>query len=279
MKHRNIPLLLLQVCVCLIFLGRAYQHLFWDAPFRAFFWNESLLKPVVENWFGGNWKTYSTSLTTDSWIEFFKHAVGFMYLLMGVGALFVQKLSKKSAVFLPIGSMCLIILSLLYCREKFFHVGQFFEYTAQFTAPLLLYLWCKTRLYRERLIQLGLIACALTFVCHGLYAVGYYPRPGTFVDMTISSLHVDEATAHLILQIAGYLDFVVALLIFIPQTQKVALLYMVFWGFLTAFARVYAYFIPSLAIDTLSQWWFETAFRLIHGGLPLFVYLVKRNAK
>lgn len=277
MKKRDVALLVLQWCVILVFVGRAYQHIFWDAPFRAFFWNEDLLKPVVENWFGGSWKEYSTSITTDRWIEGIKHTIGFLYLLIAFISLFVQRLPKRITLLLPIGSVCLFILALLYCKEKFFHIGQLFEYAAQFTAPTLLYLWVKTTVDKRRIMQFGLIACALTFICHGLYAVGYYPRPGTFVDMTIMSLHVKEATAHQILEVAGYLDFLVAILIFIPVTQRWALLYMVLWGFLTAFARVYTYFIPELAFDTLSQWWFETAFRLIHGGLPLFLYLVKRK--
>ena len=39
------------------------------------------------------------------------------------------------------------------------------------------------------------IAIALTFSAHGLYAIGYYPQPGVFVDMLINILHFSETTA------------------------------------------------------------------------------------
>ena len=59
------------------------------------------------------------------------------------------------------------------------------------------------------------VAIAVTFISHGLYALNYYPRPGHFTEMVMDILGVKEATAILFLNVAGILDFVIAVGIFI----------------------------------------------------------------
>ena len=113
------------------------------------------------------------------------------------------------------------------------------------------------------------IAIALTFTCHGLYAAGYYPRPGQFVDMTINILHTSEKNAILFLNIAGLLDFAISILIFIPKFSRMALIYAVVWGGLTALARLVANFYWENLEHTFGFWFWEMLYRAPHALIPL----------
>ncbi len=268
---------ILKISTFLIFLGRAYQHIVWDAPYRAFLWDEGNLKGIVENIFGVTWNDYVTSLSAASAISFSIRTIGVFYLLCAIATLLMKPNMKKlGKLFLLGGSIGLFILALLYCKEKFFHVGQFFEYTIQFMSPVLLYMVMFTAIEFKKIRLIALIAIALTFSCHGLYAIGYYPRPGTFIDMTLNTLPITEPSAHLMLKIAGVLDFVVAIAIFIPRISYAALIYAFVWGGLTAIARLAGHFHIDFLGNTFSQWTWEMLIRLPHALIPLFVMIADR---
>ncbi|WP_299443648.1 hypothetical protein [uncultured Aquimarina sp.] len=270
-------ILILKTSTFLIFLGRAYQHIVWDAPYRALLWDESILKGVVENIFGVSWNDYVTSLSAASSISFSIKIIGLFYLFCAIATLFIKPNMKKlGKLFLLGGSIGLFILALLYCKEKFFHVGQFFEYTIQFISPVLLYMVMFTATEFKKIRLIALIAIALTFSCHGLYAIGYYPRPGTFIDMTLNTLPITEPSAHLMLKIAGILDFVVAIAIFIPRISYAALIYAFIWGGLTAIARLVGHFHIEFLGNTFSQWTWEMLIRLPHALIPLFIMIADR---
>jgi len=183
MSKKNIILILRISCCCLL-LGRAWQHLFWDAPFRTFLWDENLLQPLVEGIFGTPWNEYVTNPRTDIAIQNTIRLNGIFYLFMAVFVWFIRPSMKRlGTVLLWVTSVMLVILAFLYCKEKFFHTGQFFEYASQFAAPLFLYAVLFKKVTVQRLSFVIKIAIALTFICHGLYAYGYYPRPGNYVDM------------------------------------------------------------------------------------------------
>ena len=118
------------------------------------------------------------------------------------------------------------------------------------------------------------IAVALTFAGHGLYAIGFYPVPGHFVDMMIMSLHVEESTAVGLLQWAGWIDLIIALLILVPFVYPYAALYAFAWGILTAIARVWSNYDATLPLDSLYQWVPETLVRLPNALVPLVVYYI-----
>ena len=118
------------------------------------------------------------------------------------------------------------------------------------------------------------IAIAFTFSAHGLYAIGFYPQPGVFVDMLINILHLSETTAKTFLVVAGILDFVLAIGIFIPRIAQYFLIYAAVWGGLTALARVWANFYLAFPIDSLHQNLHETLYRLPHMLIPLAVLYI-----
>ncbi len=270
-------IIILQLVCFFLFIGRAYQYLFWDAPFRAFFWDEALLKGLVEGLTSYSWNDYVTSSSADSMLQLLIRINGVFFAICAVISLFIERIGKRIGKAILVGAALLFILAVLYSKEKFFHIGQFFEYAAQIISPVILYWMVFKKPEKQQLFFTIKIALALTFVCHGLYAVGYYPRPGNFVDMVINSLGVSEGMAHQILIAAASLDFIVAILLFIPITVKAALYYMAFWGLLTSLARLTANIYADFFWSSLHQWWFEFAIRLPHAFLPLALLLLLKH--
>ena len=278
-NHQRLLLIqIARISTFFIFIGRAYQHIFRDAPYRALLWSEDLLSGIVENLFHITWEEYVTDLTIADNIYLGIKVVGVFYLFCAIFTIFAN-ISYKilGRLFLLGGAFGLTILALLYSKEKFFHVGQFFEYAIQILSPVILYLLLFTEVEIKRIRLLALIAIALTFSCHGLYAIGYYPRPGTFITMTMNILPLSEPSAHTLLKIAGIMDFVIAIGIFIPKTSFISLIYAFIWGLLTALARVVGHFYIDFLWDTIHQWLWEMIIRLPHGLIPLFVIVLDRK--
>lgn len=272
---------IVQWSAIMVLLGRAWQHIYWDAPYRTLFWDEVWMKWPVENLLGRKWSDYVTDISTDQFIQDLIVGIGWFYLLAAIAAIFVLRLGKWGRGILWLASASLFLLAALYCKEKFFFIGQFFEYTLQFSAPALLAIVAQRddRSFSPRLILFLKIAIALTFTCHGLYAIGYYPRPGHFVAMTMNILGVQDVGAIRFLQIAGVLDFVLSILIFLPEKwAKPALIYAVIWGLATSVARIWAFFYPETWDTVLLQWLHEAVMRAPHflGPLALLYYFLSR---
>lgn len=266
-------ILLFQIAAFSVFLGRAWQHLVWDAPFRTLLWDEDIMKGLIEGFFNTPWETYITSEKTDENIQKAVKATGWFYLFCAVMVFFIKKWKKLSGVFMILGSISLIVLAALYCKERFFSIGQFLEYALQFSSPLLLYFVVKKGEISPRIRFTMKLCIALTFICHGLYAVGYYPRPGHFSQMTINILGVQEQTAIQFLNLAGYLDFLIGVGIFFPfKISRWILLYAILWGFLTTIARVWAYVELEFFLESLKQWAHQSIYRIPHFLIPFILY-------
>jgi hypothetical protein len=260
----------LRVATFALFAGRAWQHLFWDAPFRSLLWDQELMEKLVLFLRGGTWQEYVTSAATDQFIQHTIVGFGIFYALMAVLTLIVtRKQLEKLTLLYILSSIALVFLAFLYSKEKFFHAGQFFEYAIQFLLPLFFCYGVSRRIEFKKLLLLMKIAIALTFTAHGLYAIGYYPQPGAFVDMLLNIFSMEEATAKSILQIAGILDFVISITIFIPRLSNYSLIYAALWGGLTALARTWANFYIDFPLDSLHQNLYETIYRLPHMLVPL----------
>jgi len=238
------------------------------------------MEPLVQYITGMDWNTWLSSKRTFSFLKYFQQSIGLFFLLM---AFFVfsqiaigeKRWSKKLALaLLFFSSVILLLFALLHTKDKFFHFGQFLEFTIQWSLPLLLFYFLFHGL-SKRLLFFFRIAIAATFIGHGLYALGYYPVPGHYVQMLISFFGCSEEAANNILTIAGMLDLVAAIGIFIPRMENYCLVYCVGWGFLTAFARLVTNVHFTFLGSGLDQWLFEVLVRLGHGGLPLFVLLRK----
>lgn len=271
--NRKTFMLVLRLSCFLLFMGRAWQHLAWDAPYRVFFWDEALIKPIVEGLFQTSWDSYATSPTVDANLTRLVRFIGIFYVFCGLISIASNKVLKTYRPLLLLGAFSLTILAFLYSKDRFFQAGQFIEYASQFLAPAFLYYASKTEEISDRLLFAMRISIAFTFLGHGLYAAGYYPVPGSFIDMTINILHVKQTLATQLLFVAGILDFVVAALIFVPRVEPYFLAYAALWGSLTSLARIVSYFDSTMAMTTISQWLPQTILRIPHAGIPICVFI------
>jgi hypothetical protein len=276
-----------------VLLGRAWQYLRWDAPFRAFFWDENLLAGLLAT-LGVTWSDWLNSPAAGRGIQYLIYGFGILYLLAAGAALAIGRRTGEPTVsnghgpaaadrwlrvLLLLASGGLLILALLYWKERAYQLGQLIEYSLQVAAPVFL-LW-GIRGPNQRQWWFVRLAIALTFIGHGLYAVGYYPRPGHFLQMTMVGLGVGQESAATILTAAGWLDFLAASLVLLPQRRlvRIGLYYCVVWGLLTTLARVWSngqvYGLDSL----LNRWVWESLYRIPHFLVPLAtLYGWKRTA-
>ena len=237
---RNYLILILKIACFCLFAGRAWQHLVWDIPIRSLLWDQKLMEGVVTWLTNMTWQEYATSTVQDTFIQTGKVILGFFYSACALLCFFVNENRKWIGKVFLSASFFLMFLAFLYYKEKFFHLGQLFEYTTQIATPILLYLFVYTGTTHKQLILFGKIAIALTFICHGLYAIGYYPQPGNFIDMVIRGIFIDEPSAKVFLIIIGVLDILAGVAIFIPipVVWRSFIWYTLIWGLLTALARV-----------------------------------------
>lgn len=280
MSPHRIPLRLLQCATAAVFLGRAWQHWFWDAPFRTLLWDEAWMKGLVESLSAYRWSEYITSPAVDATIQMLIRAHGPFYLGIALIAIGLRRLPRWSSSLLLWGALSLLILATLYAKEKFFSLGQFLEYSLQFLVPVFLYCLYRQSLSHRQLLIWMKWAIVATFVCHGLYAVNYYPRPGYFVQMTMDITGFAEEGAIRFLLLAGGLDFLLAVLLFLPRRRviRAALLYATFWGLATSLARVWAHFYWEFPWESLHQWAFESVYRLPHALVPLALWYLLGEA-
>jgi hypothetical protein len=272
-ESKNRLELLLKLSVFGVLFGRGLQHILFDIPFRSILWNEDLLAPLFSA-LSLDWFSYATSKSVDNGINKFAGTIGVVLVLLSLIPLFFIKKFKK--LLLP-SSFYILFLSVLFFIQKYFIIAQFIEYASQVVAPLALYLWWRGE-NRDKLELIIKVGVALTFLGHGSYALGIFPVPGNFIDMTINILGCSEASARLILKIMGGLDFIAAALLFLPVTRNWALSFCVIWGLLTTCARILE---PVLlgSSNIIIHSGYEFLVRLPHFLMPLFLLISLPNKK
>lgn len=267
---------LLQITTIGLLIGRGWQHLTQSVPIRSLLWHEEWMRPLVEGLSSLTWTAYVTSMKIDTIVDQATIGFGIFYLLLAVAVIFIKKLPTILIRYsLYIASSCLFFLAFLYFLDKNYLLGQWWEYTLQFMTPLFLSWYYFKNISEERLVLLMKIAVAVTFTCHGLYAIGYYPVPGSFQSMLMQVLPITEAQAKVLLQIAGILDFIISITIFLPYRKivLVSLGYAVIWGTLTTAARIVTNFYAEFWLESLTQWTPETLVRVPHFMIPLWLLL------
>lgn len=275
---------LLTLSVFFVLLGRGLQHLYWDAPYRALLWDQALLEKPL-SWMGIQWQSFVQNLNAEILISQVSTGLGIFAFTTGMLALLsMRKRNIDNRLFrqtlfraLYVATAWLIFLAFLYSKSKGYRIGQFIEYASQFLAPLALVWLLKGK--TQHLQKFFPIAISLTFLGHGLYAIGYYPQPGHFIDMTIAILGVTEQTARNLLKVAGALDIAAAVLIFHPKYRMPAVYFCIAWGTLTAFARVTAGINFSQFWDSLFYYLPATIYRLPHGLVPLAYWAFLKHQK
>ena len=256
------PHLLIKIATVLTLFGWAIIHIFWDTPYRTIFWNEGLLRSVIENLTSLSWTEYVTSKKTDQLVNTFSFLIGIHFAITAIVILI--KNERFSKYFLYSSSFLLFFMFFCGFMSKGYQLPYLIEHAIQIAIPFIFYKSLKN----EKFTLLAKSCIALTFIGHGIYAMGIYPRPGGFIDMMINVLGMSQERSVFFLIQLGIIDFIVAIFIFIKPYQKYALFYCFMWGMLTAFARIL-----SFKEDYL-QWAPETIIRLVHGLLPLAIFLI-----
>lgn len=238
------------------------------------------MRGVVENVFSSSWSWFVGSPEASAAIQGVIKGVGVLYLLSALAVYSYDRLPRFSKILLFLGGGNLLFLAFLQMKEHFFYLPQFFEYGLQFSSPFFLLYYWREKEWSHTLVLCMKLAIAVTFVSHGLFAIGFYPRPAYFVEMAMRILGLDQAQAIQFLKVAGVLDFVVSILLFLPgRVARTALTYAIFWGFATTMARIAAHFYPELWTYTLTRWVHESLFRFPHFLIPLLVLLLNQLAE
>ncbi len=271
---------LLQLCAFFVLAGRAYQFYFFGAPFRAVLWDESLLSPIVEGVFNIPWYEYAVSETVNYRIEYFTKFAAIILFTGAVVSLFWQRIRAVRIKKISIGASIFILVLLGIClvKSKNYDPLQFFELSIQFTAPLVL-LFSKDAgfINNPRVLFWLKTGIVLTFIPHGLFATGIIYVPGHFIDMTIKILSVSETWARQFLLMAGLLDVMASVFLFLPKLVRYAYLYIIIWGFLTALARLVSGFNAGFIASSFHNFSYLTLYRLPHGLLPLAAFMIYNN--
>ncbi len=270
---------LLQFSTIFVFLGRAWQHFFFSGPYRELLWDEKRFAWVAKYIFGQKWSVWTTNLNVDRAVDVYNLLVSLMLLAGVIAVVFVAGKVKLLRFIIKLCVFLLLILALVDWKDRFFNMGQLFEYTIQLSAPVFLLWWSSNKVKMPSFFLWLRIMIAFTFVSHGFYAIGFYPVPGIFSEMTMSILHLSEEGAISFLKIMGALDFIAAVFILtpFPRLIKIGLIYCAIWGILTALARPVAFYYQDFWLESLHQWVYQALFRMPHGILPIIALLMIRT--
>ena len=236
---------ILRLSCFFLFLGRGWQHLFGGTPYSS---------------------------------QLFAHGLGVFYILMSIGVTIWEDRHTYGQALLWLSSATLILLSFLYFQNKNYEPPQFFEYASQVLSPIFLAtaLYTPKRLSSSGFLRAVQVAVALTFFSHGLYALDIFPRPASFVNMTMLSLGVGGPFAEGFLWTAGILDMLVTVGIFLGRYSRVFIIWCIIWGLFTALARTWAFtsFTPELG-SILFQRLPDTLYRMPHTLIPLLLLVIQ----
>ena len=128
--------LILQIAAVCVFLGRAWQHLFWDAPFRTLLWDEGWMKGIIQGVFKMDWQTYVRSAAVDQGIQTAIRITGIFYVLGALAAIFINQLKRWAYYILYIGAIALMFLAFLEFKERFFFLDNFGVFPSIFDSCL-----------------------------------------------------------------------------------------------------------------------------------------------
>jgi hypothetical protein len=160
---------------------------------------------------------------------------------------------------------------------------------AAYAATPALLAWALLQGQKHQGVLWGLrIVVALTFMGHGLYAIGIpYGVPSNFVDMVrLDTAMIGMGLAHTqsyyFLKLVGLIDLVVSALILLPTGLKLfrklyylSLSYMILWGLLTAMARPMAIFAAESFSTGVFHWSVDVLVRAPHFLLPLALIVLR----
>lgn len=202
---------------------------------------------------------------------------GVTYLLVFIVHAFIPRtliMHYRLHVLLPLVSVISLINSYGSYIKSAYVPEQMIEHAIMIFLPLLFFVTLITNRISDKQVFILKLLTALTFLGHGLFAIGFHYVPEGFISMTGEILQFNHYDSLIFLKLVGILDLLVAVLIFLPkQYASSALLYMAFWGLITALARiVYGGIVATNFQETL-YYIASTMYRLPHGLVPIILLL------
>jgi hypothetical protein len=258
----------------MMLLAYAWQHFLWDTPYTVFLWDEGLFQTFATSQHI-EWGRWTDEIFSFDNISKAAHILACFFTLTAILIWFEKPMFIKNVCLLITGFL-LLFFAILCCKDQYYRPVQFFEFTLQW--PLIFILLFYNYLINNSLLNKILLLCiVLTFLAHGLYALNFYPVPTSFINMTMNCLGLNEQNARFFLKIMGVLDLIVCMLLLIPKTRKIGLIYCILWGFLTALARIIANIHVTDFLSCINRYGFEFLMRTPHFLIPFFVLKNEKN--
>ncbi len=276
-KNDSRLLLTLRLGTVLCFAGWTWVHFYWQGPYGILLWQDWVYS-LAERW-GIGWDDFVGSGANDGVVQRWIGGVAWLYLACCVLSLTVRKGARWQMAGLLGGAGLLVILSYAKYLGAQRQPPMFIEHGGQMLMPVLLVSALALGVRHRATVILAMVAFITTFAGHGAYAIGApWPTPANFHGMTRVILGVDQEAARVLIRVAGILDFVVCVGIFIPVLRRSCALYAVVWGFLTALARPWAGMSFDLNYWGADQFVHEMVLRAPHFLIPLYLYLLWRRS-
>ncbi len=255
-----------------------WQHLTAEPPYRAFWWDESWAKELVKIMIGLEWRTFLETPAAESFVLRFTWTMAGLLSLGLLSALVISPQRRWAAWGLYLATAALAFETLCAFLESSHQLPNLMEHMLRTFTPVFLALLILKGWQRPVVLAM-LIATALTFSGHGWYAIGWgLPVPGHFMDMVMLSTGIPQPGAMMFLFIAGILDQIVAVGLFIPRLRLPALGYATAWGTLTSVARLTTYIrFDAVFITSLLTYLPEFFVRAPHFLVPIALWIWVRQ--
>ncbi|MEM7574370.1 MAG: hypothetical protein AAF433_15810 [Bacteroidota bacterium] len=261
---------LVRWATALLFLAGIWQACFFDLPLRNLLWNEALLSGPL-GVLGVDWGDWVAGQGINATIIYLQYGFALLYTL-GLAAIIWPALPARNSWIL-IAALGNAALFLLDWPDHFYQWGYLFEIALRLGTPFICWLLLRGKDFTQlHTVVRWLIA--LTFIGHGLYALGFYPRPAAFVNWTSAGLSLSENTAIQLLNLVGILDLITAIWLIIPLRKmwQLALYWIIPWAILTTLARYWANASFTDFSYLLYRWTPEVLERMPHVLLPLAIW-------
>lgn len=276
-KFDSILLLILRFGGFFCFAGWAWIHLYWEGPYGILFWQDETYA-FAGRW-GISWDDFVGTGANDGLVQVWNSRIGWLYLACSVLTLTARRKSRVQMAGLIGGSGLLVIMSFAKYLGAQRQLPMFVEHGGQMLMPVILVLALVYGVRHRATVATAMVAVVMVFAGHGAYALGYHwPTPANFFAMTSVILNVESGTVWAFLRVAGILDFIVCVGLFIRPMRQASALYAAVWGLLTALARPMAGMATDLNFWGADQFLHEVAIRAPHFLLPLFLFLVWRGS-
>lgn len=272
----RLVLFLIRLGACLCFAGWAWGHLYWEGPYGILVWQDATYE-LASRW-GIDWDEFVGSGANDGLVQRWLARVGWLYALCAVLAFTVRPRAWFQMSLLLGGACLLVVLSYAKYVAAQRQLPTFIEHGGQMLMPVLLIMALSLGVRHWATVGAAMLAFVMTFAGHGSYALGLWPTPANFFGMTSVVLGVEYETARSILRLAGVLDMLVCVGIFLPPLRRTCALYGALWGLLTALARPVAGMAWSLNYWGADQFVHEAVLRAPHCLIPLSLFFLWRKA-